>query len=165
MRNGSLMLVASNTQNKALFLDVNSIYNYTPSIPSSINITRPCGLHAVNDTFIYVSSWLNALPPTPVSTLQYSNNTWSLSPLVNTTPSINEAIFQTTVDSCGRLWLAVTGFGIRIFDQWGHLLLHQWPVPSGINGFHLTDNYELFVTNFTPGRILRFDPTIAQCTS
>lgn len=159
------MLIASNSNNKTLFYDVDSIYDYTPSTPPSISVSRPCGLNAVNDTFVYIGSWFSSLAPTPVSTLQYLNNTWFLSPLVNTTPTGSEKIFQTTVDSCGRLWLAVNGFGIRIFDQWGHLLLHQWPVTSGINGFLLTDNYELYVTNFSPGRIFHFNPHIDQCTS
>ena len=165
VRNDSLMLVASNTQSRTLFLNVNSIYNYTPSIPSSINVTKPCGLHAVNDTFIYVAPWSGSLVSTPVSALQYLNNTWSLSPLVNTTPVNTEKIFQTTVDSCGRLWLAVNQFGIRIFDRWGRVLLYQWPVAYGINGFYLTDNYELFVTDFSQNRTVRFDPNIDQCTS
>ena len=159
------MLIAANNDNKMLFYDVHSIYNYTSTSPSSISISRPCGLNAVNDTFIYIASWYSSLAPTPVSTLQYLNDTWSLSPLVNTTPTGVEKVFQTTVDSCGRLWLAVNRFGIRIFDRWGRLLLHQWPVTPGINGFLLTDNYELFVTNFSPGQIFHFDPQIDQCTS
>jgi len=76
-----------------------------------------------------------------------------------------EMIFQTTVDSCGRLWLAVSGFGIRIFDPWGYSLLYQWPVALSINGFLLLNNYELFVTNFVSNQIYYFNPNIGQCTS
>jgi hypothetical protein len=162
VQNNSLMLIASNSRNQILFYNVNSIKNYTASTPSSISVNSPCGLHAVNDSFIYVASWSTLLP---VSTLIYSNNTWSLSSLTNTTPSGSEMIFQTTVDSCGRLWLAVSGFGIRIFDPWGHSLLYQWPVALNINGFLLLNNYELFVTNYASNQIYHFNPNIGQCTS
>jgi hypothetical protein len=81
----------------------------------------PCGLYTVNDSFIYVASWHSLLPSTPVSILIYSNNTWNFSPLLNTTPLVDETIFQTTV----VFGLTVTGFVIRIFDLWGHSLLYQ----------------------------------------
>ena len=159
------MLIADNGNSRILFYDVQSIKNYTQSTPSSINITNPCGLYAVNDSFVYVTSWYSGLSPTPVSTLTLSNNTWKLSQLTNTTPSSGENSFQSTVDSCGRLWLAVNGYGIRIFDPWGRTLLYQWPVTPYMDGFLLLNNYELFVTNFTGNQILHFNPNIGQCTS
>jgi streptogramin lyase len=166
VHNNSLMLVASNGKNQTLFFDVISTNSYTPSIPSSIGVNRLCGLYAVNDSFIYIASWYSTVAFAPVSTLIFSNNTWILFSLPNTAPSItDEQIFQTTVDSCGRLWLANTGYGIRIFDPWGHSLLYQWPVSGNVNGFLLLDNYEFFVTDFQANQILHFNPNITQCTS
>jgi hypothetical protein len=162
IRNSSLMLIASYATSQILFFNVLSTKNYSSAIPSSISVTKPCGLYAVNDSFIYIASWVAS---TPVSTLKFSNNTWSVSSLPNTVPSGTERIFQTTVDSCGRLWLVVTGFGIRIFDAWGSVLLYEWPVSANINGFILLNNYELFVTDFSGNQITRFDPNITQCTS
>lgn len=158
IRTDTLMLAASFNKNQTLFFDVTS--NYTTTL--SIVVNSPCGLNTINDSFIYIASWTSL---TPVSTLIFSNNSWSLSTLPNTTPSGSERIFQTTIDSCGRLWLAVTGYGIRIFDPWGHTLLYEWPVSSNINGFLLLENYELFVTDFNGGQILHFNPNIEQCTS
>ncbi|UJR36267.1 hypothetical protein I4U23_028997 [Adineta vaga] len=146
IRNNSLMLIASNSKNQTLFFDVLSTTNYTPSTPSFMTVNRPCGVQAVNDTFIYITSWFASTTITPVSTLTYTNNTWLLSSLPNTTPTGSQKIFQTTIDSCGRLWLAITGLGIRIFDPWGNTLLYEWSVT-------------------TANKILYYNPNILQCTS
>ncbi|CAF1543311.1 unnamed protein product [Adineta steineri] len=165
IRNSSLMVVASNGKNQTLFLNVLSLSNYTSSTPSYISVNRPCGLYAVNDSFIYIGSWYSTTTLTPVSTLTYSNNTWSLSTLPNTTPNGTQKIFQTTIDSCGRLWVAINGYGIKIYDPWGYTLLYSWQVTTGMDGFHLTDNYELFIADFSANKILHFNPNIDQCTS
>ena len=165
IRNNSLIVVASNTNNQTLLFDVFSIRNYTSSTPSYVTTNRPCGVHAVNDTFIYIASWFATTTLTPVSTLTYTNGTWTLSALPNTTPTGTQKIFQTTIDSCGRLWLAVTGFGIRIYDPWGNSLLYAWSVTSGINGFLLSDHYEVYIADFSANKILYYNPNILQCTS
>jgi hypothetical protein len=83
-----------------------------------------------------------------------------LSSLSNTTLSSSQKIFQTTVHSCGRLWLAITGYDIQIFDPWGHSLLYKWSVTTNVNGILL-----LLVTDYSLGQILPFNPNIEQCTS
>lgn len=162
LRNNSLMLIASYSENQILFVDLSSTNNYGSSISSSITVNSPCGLYAVNDSFVYVASWT---PLAPVSTLIFTNNTWSLFQLPNTATSSIEKIFQTKVDSCGRLWLGITNLGIRIFDPWGRSLLYEWLVGANVNGFLLLDNYELYVTDFNGNQILHFNPNIEQCTS
>jgi hypothetical protein len=113
VRNNSLMLVADFDLNQIRFFDIISTNNYTSSTPSAISMNRTCGLHAANDSFIYVAPWSYSVP---VSNLIFSNNTWISSSLPNTTPSSGNRVFQPTIDSCGRLWLAVTGYGFQIFD-------------------------------------------------
>ncbi|CAF0771010.1 unnamed protein product [Adineta ricciae] len=165
IRNNSLIIVAANTNNQTLLFDVFSTRNYTSSTPSYITTNRPCTVHAVNDTFIYIASWFATTTLTSVSTLTYTNGTWTLTPLPNTTPTDTQKIFQTTIDSCGRLWLAVTGFGIRIYDPWGNSLLYAWSVTSGINGFLLSDHYDVYIADFSANKILYYNPNISQCTS
>jgi hypothetical protein len=55
VRNNSLMLVADFDLNQIRFFDIISTNNYTSSTPSAISMNRTCGLHAVNDSFIYVA--------------------------------------------------------------------------------------------------------------
>ena len=162
IRNGTLMLVAVHGSNQIAFFNGLSPVNYS-SVPSlTLAISSPCGLHAVNDSFIYVATWSVS---SPVSTLTFSSNIWTLNSLPNTMTSASKRIFQTTVDGCGRLWLAITGYGIRIYDPWGRAILFNWPVSSVINGILLLDDYELFLADFSNNRILHFKPNIDQCTS
>ena len=162
IRNGTLMLVAVFGANHIVFFDVFSPVNYS-SVPFlTLAINSPCGLYAVNDSFIYVASWIVS---NPVSTLTFSSNTWTSTALPNTRTVGIEKTFQTAVDGCGRLWLSITGYGIRIFDPWGRALLFSWPVSSGINGILLLDDYELFLADFANNMILHFKPNIGQCTS
>ena len=162
IRNGTLMLVAVYQSNNIVFYDVYSPANYS-SVPSLVfNISSPCGLYAVNDSFVYIASWTTS---SPISTLIFSNNIWTLASLPNTLTSSSERTFQTTVDSCGRLWMSITGYGIRIFDPWGNALLFSWPLSNGLDGILLLDDYELFLADYGTNRVLHFKPNIGQCTS
>lgn len=162
LRNNTLMLVASSTTSEILFFNVNSPTNLTLLSSLSISLQLACGLYAVNDSFVYVTSWTGAKP---IYTLVDVNHTWILSPLPNTVTASGEKTFQTTIDSCGRLWLGITSYGFRIFDRWGRTLLYSWPYPKAVNGFLLKNNYELYATDYSNDKIRYFNPNISQCTS
>lgn len=68
-----------------------------------------------------------------------------------------------TVDECERLWFALSGAGLVIFDNQGNYLGRFRP-PSMNCTFHVTiaDNYTLYLSGTGPGQIMRIDPGI-QC--
>ncbi len=85
-------------------------------------------------------------------------------PFNATTVSSSESLGDAMIDSCGRLWVIVYGFGIRIYDQTGTVLLANWTLSTGLGDILLLNNYELFLADYYNNQILHFTPNL-QCTS
>lgn len=133
-------------------------YNQSVSIPYDVvwSLTKR------NDSFIYICFWSYGVP---VHTLFYNGISWTVSNLTATKPSSSEIMTQVAIDSCERMWVAVYGFGIRIYDKTGQTLLANWSsISTGLDTLLILDTYETFFGDYDNNKILYFAPNL-QCTS
>ena len=163
IRNGTVMIVSMVSPDMIGFYRVSAGNTYTltstMTAPSS-----PYNVYRINDTLLYVAIFAIS---TPIYTLQdvNGNGGWTWSTLPVTTSFIISGNFQSTFDVCGRMWVSVKGYGIRIFDATGSQSLINWPLSSGLNGIALTNTFELYMADFNNGAILSYRPNIVGCTS
>ena len=73
--------------------------------------------------------------------------------------------FQATFNACGRMWISVKGYGIRIFDSTGTKSLYNWTVSTGLNEVLLTKNFDLYAADVLNNQVLSYRPGIGQYTS
>ena len=133
-------------------------YNQSVSLPYDV----VWSLTKFNDSLIYICFWTYGAP---VYTLSYNGISWTVSNLTTTKPSSSEIMTQVAIDSCQRMWVAVYGFGIRIFDKTGQTLLANWSsISTGIDTLLILDTYETFFDDYYNNKILYFAPNL-QCTS
>jgi hypothetical protein len=161
--NNTWMLVSIQYSRVIQFYSVNLMtntfqYNQSVSIPYDVvwSMTKR------NDTLIYICFWVSAAP---IYTLSYNGFAWVLSNLTTIEISSSEISTQVAIDSCARIWVAVYGFGIRIYDPNGLTLLANWStVSTGIDTLLVLDNYEIFLGDYDNNKIFHFAPNL-QCTS
>ena len=121
-------------------------------------------LNTVNDSFVLMTSWESSYPVYAIKSSSGISNTWSLVSFNATKVSASESLGDAIIDSCGRLWVVVYGFGIRIYDPSATVVLANWAVSTGLDDILLLDTYELFLSDYNGNKILHLNPNI-QCTS
>ncbi|CAF1224635.1 unnamed protein product [Didymodactylos carnosus] len=155
------MIVATETIAVLSFYRVyapGSNYSFMYSVPAPK--TSPCSLYKVNDTFLYLVHYYAS---TPIYKMILSGNSsnWTFVPLPNTaTPQYP---VQMAIDFCGRIWFAIYGLGVNIYDPTGSTLLATWPVSTGVGGILMLDNYELYLADYDNNQLLHFTPNL-QCS-
>lgn len=163
IRNGTVMIVAVQSTQTISFYNVTSPTSYksvfnlsAPSIPNT--------LYRVNDTSLYMATNMLA---DPIYTLTYniSTNSWIWGNLSLTKPAGITVNFQSAMDPCGRLWVSVAGYGIRIFDTYGTNLLYSWPVSILYAGIALSKQFDFYATDWLNGKVVYYPSRIGQCTS
>ncbi len=139
---------------------ITNTFQYNQSVVLPLDVVWT--LTKRNETFIYICFWQAG---TSVYTLSYDGLSWTVSNLTATQTSNTETPTQVGIDSCGRLWVTVYGFGIRIYDAPGQTLLANWSlVSTGIDTLLVLENYELFLGDYDNNIIQRY-ATDLQCTS
>jgi hypothetical protein len=162
IRNGTVMVVAIKSTLIIGFYNVTSptsfipVFNLAaPSIPNT--------LYRVNDTLIYMAT--NIISD-PIYTLTYNTPTsswiWGNLPLTKTNSLTSN--FQLTMDCCGRMWVSVYGYGIRIFDTYGTKSLYNWTFQN-YGGIALSKQFDLYVSNWPLLQVTGYQSGIKQCTS
>ena len=163
IRNGTVMIVSMVSPDMIGFYRVSAGNTYTltstMTAPSS-----PYNVYRINDTLLHVAIFAAS---TPIYTLQdvNGNGGWTWSTLPATTSSASAYNFQSTFDVCGRMWVSVKEYGIRIFDATGSQSLFNWPLSSGLNGITLTEKFDLYSADFLNSQVLAYRSGIEQCTS
>lgn len=132
-------------------------YNQSIAIPYDV----VWSLTKYNETLIYTCFWLAA---TTVYSVSYDGQSWIVSNLTATQTANSETPTQVNIDSCGRLWLTVYGFGIRIYDTTGQTLLANWSTGlTTVDTLLVQQNYEIFLGDYDNGKIYHYT-TDLQCT-
>ncbi|UJR38400.1 hypothetical protein I4U23_031069 [Adineta vaga] len=92
-------MIVSTQDNRSLTLfNVHSLTNYTFQRFIELPYSSIHGIAKVNDTFLYVSTWVNKY----IISCKYENSIWTHRLLVNN--SITAWGSHLTVDECGRIW-------------------------------------------------------------
>ncbi|CAF1067751.1 unnamed protein product [Adineta steineri] len=163
IQNGSIMVVPIQTLQLISFYNVTSPTSYTLSFSLSAP-AAPNTLYRVSDTLFYMSTGVNY---GPIYTLAYNSTTnswiWGTMPLTKSDITTNN--FQSTMDACGRLWVAINGYGIKIFDTYGTKLLYNLTITTGLNEIVLAKKFDLYVADNDNNKLLSYLPKIDQCTS
>ena len=114
------------------------------------------GLVRVSDTFFYASAWTNR----SVFAYTYANSSWSWQALVYAAG--NGTASHLTVDDCGRIWLIINNYGLRIYNATG-VELANWNITLGsgtVFDILLLPNYILYLTLRQAKQIVRYDPQV-----
>lgn len=161
IRNDTIMLLSLAGNSQIAFYNVTSPTSY--SLINTINAPlTPYTLYCVNDTFLYMTSMTSNAP---IYKLTYNGTGPWVWTSVPGTGSGSASNFQTTFDACGRMWISVKSFGIRIYDSTGTTLLHSWTLSTGLNTIALSETFDLYAADFLGSRVLSYRPGIEQCTS
>lgn len=166
-RNDTLMFVAVQWGNFSLY-----IFNisWTPTISTSVvqkfaAIEPPAfSPNVVNDTYALFTSWSSGTPVYAITAWSATSNVWTRTALPGTQVKATEYPGEAIADSCGRIWLIISGFGIRIFDSSGSVALANWTLSTGLSNILLSDSYELFLTDYGQNKVYTYKPNL-QCTS
>ncbi|CAF1072170.1 unnamed protein product [Didymodactylos carnosus] len=159
LQNNTIMVATVENLNMIQFYQI-SFSSFSTTLLFSIPAlhTSPYSLYKVNDTFLYLVYYTSA---TPNYILSYNNsNNWTLRALNATKPAASEISAQMTIDSYGRIWLAIHNFGVRVFDSTASVLLYSWPISTGLCGILLMDNYELFFSDYDNNKTYHYKPNI-----
>ncbi|CAF1399656.1 unnamed protein product [Adineta ricciae] len=162
-RNDTLMFVAVQEGDYGVY-----IYNisWTPQIFVSLAKTFPpivdqmWTIHTVNDSCVLTTCWSTNEPVYKIQSPTMTSMSWSRKSLPTTKVTGSNSLGEAVTDPCGRIWVVVYGFGIRIYDQSGTILLGNWSLTTGVANILLLDNYEVFVTEYDQNFIYHFDPVL-----
>jgi hypothetical protein len=163
IRNGTVMLVSMGSPSTIAFYNVSATGTY--AFISTLNApSTPYTMYYVNDALLHVST---RAASTPVLTLEQANGTggWTWGSFPATRSSSTTYNFQSTFDACGRMWVSIKGYGIRIFDTTGSQSLYNWSLTNGLNTIALTKAFDLYAADYGNNLILSYRPDIDQCTS
>ena len=161
LRDGQIMVVASAWNRKLVFFNRSNSssvnYTYSYSVPTSY--PTPHGLWYVNDSFFYATSWNNN---SVYSHATADGITWNktLFANVNAVPSGGGAA-HVMVDECGRRWISRGDDTMIIYDGNGTYIGNFTLSSVGIFDALFTDNYVMYLSNSSGGRIIRLDPHLA----
>ncbi|UJR20414.1 hypothetical protein I4U23_023545 [Adineta vaga] len=166
-RNDSLMFVTVQRGTYSMY-----IYNITwiPTISTTLIQTfiptsnQTWSAHTINDSYVIMTSWDPATQLYALTSSSSTSNVWSRTSLTTTRIKSSEYLGEAISDSCGRIWIVINGFGIRIFDPSITTILVNWTLSTTLSNILLFDDYELFLTDYTQNSVYRFSPNL-QCTS
>ena len=162
IRNDTVMLASVAGNTRIAFYNVSSATSYTLTSTLAAPET-PYNMYRVSDTLIYLATMTASEPLYTLSA--QSNGSWTWGSLPGTQSSGTTYNFQPTFDACGRLWVSVKGYGIRIYDSTGSKSLYNWTLSTGLNNIALSTTFDLYAADFLGSKILSYRPNITQCTS
>jgi hypothetical protein len=167
VRNNTVMFVAIQMASTPVIiynasLTTNTYISLNKTFPTAASY--PYAMNTVNDSFVLMAYWGSSVPVYAFKSPSNISNTWSMVGLNFTKVSSSETLGDAIIESCGRLWVVVYGFGIRIYDQSATHLLANWTLSTTLCNILLLGTYELFLSDYDNNRILRFKPNL-QCTS
>ncbi|CAF1450044.1 unnamed protein product, partial [Didymodactylos carnosus] len=126
------------------------------SSPAFLVLDNNDYLVTYNDTLVYMTHWIGG---TSVYQISF-NKSWTVEPLPATNTSTSGLIpAQVTWDSCGRMWVVVYGYGVRVYDAMGSTLLASWAVSTTLTAILLLDNYDLYLADYDNDKILYYKPS------
>ncbi|CAF1169431.1 unnamed protein product [Didymodactylos carnosus] len=77
------------------------------------------------------------------------------------TTNSTEAPTAIVIDSCGRLWVTIVNYGIRIYDQTG-TLIGSWAVSSQLYDIIVTETYDIYLVDKVSNKLSKYDTNV-QC--
>lgn len=160
INNGDTMIVASATNNFLVFFNRSDItstaYTFAYRIPFSQQ--HPHGLWRFNDSFFYVTSYINN---TICSYSAESNRSWTETLVVNAgSIAATGGGTHVTVDPDGRLWFSMETGGALIYDKQGVPLGTFNYSSVSIYDILITGKYVIYLSSYLSNQLLRFDPQI-----
>lgn len=168
-RNNTLMFVPVQRSSYSLY-----VYNITwqPSIRTSLmtkftsttSTQQTWTTNAINDTVVLMTTWGISESVNIIRSPSSTSNLWNISTLPRTTVGSSEYLADVAIDSCGRIWITVNKYGIRIYDPSGTISLANWTLSTGLSNILLLDNYELILTDYDNNYIYQYKPNL-KCTS
>ena len=166
IRDGTVMIVSMVSTNMLIFYNVNvSLHSTYTQASTWYASTTPSATCPVNDTLLYMAA---AATNTRIYTftLDTSTNFWSWGTLSAVTRSSSTTFnFKPIIDICGRMWVSVRGYGIRIFDATGSHSLYNWSLSTGLSSIALTETFDLYAADFLNDQVISYQPDIQECTS
>ena len=160
LRDGQTMIVSSTSNQKLLFFNRSntSPVNYTYSYQLSTSYPAPHGLWYVNDSFFHATSWdWNSV----YSHATTNGVSWNETLFANVNNVVNTGgVTHVMVDECGRRWASGDGNTLIIYDSSGVYVGNLSIATGGIFDALITDNYVLYISDFSASKVLRLDPHI-----
>lgn len=162
IRNDTMMLASIAGTSRIVFYNVTSSTSYTLT-STLVAPDTPYNMYRISDSLIYLATMTSS---TPLYTLTgNSNGSWTWGTLPNTQSTSTSYNFQPTFDPCGRMWVSVKGYGVRIYDSIGSKSLYNWSLSTGLNNIALSDTFDFYAADFFGSKIHSYRPNINQCTS
>jgi hypothetical protein len=157
------MVAAIRSTYTIAFLNVTSPTSYIPTFNLSAP-SKPNTLYRFNDTLLYMATNMTS---DPIYTLTYniSTNSWVWGNLSVTKTNSTTSNFRLTIDSCGRMWVSIYSYGIRIYDTYGTKLLVKWPWAGYYGDVALSKQFELYFSDIVYNQVSFYDVGVTQCTS
>jgi hypothetical protein len=159
IENQKMLIIISLSTNTLVFVRFNSPTNYTclnsTHLPSGAS---PQALMKINETFFYVTTWSSKC----VYSYSFNGLTWiqSLFANVSQTLSISSIhLGHLHVDSLGRRWMMVVGFGLVIYDEWG-MFLSSWKFGNASFDIYISDDYRIIVSDYGISSLTLYEPNI-----
>ena len=160
INNGYTMIVASANNNFLIFFNRSELAStaYTFVYRVSFSRQQPHGLWRINDSFFFVTSYINN---TIYSYSAENNGSWTEALVVDASSIISTGGgTHVTVDPDGRLWFSMENGGALIYDKQA-VLLGTFSYPSvSIYDIFITENYVVYLSSYLSNQLLRFDPQI-----
>ena len=154
-----ILIIASLNTNTLVFVRFNLPTNYTClnsiHLPSGAD---PQALMKINETFFYVTTWGSKC----VYSYYFDGMTWIQSLFANVSQTLtlsNIHLGHLHVDSLGRRWVMVVGFGLVIYDEWG-TFLSLWKFGNAPYDIYISDDYRLIVSDFGNSSLTLYEPNI-----
>ena len=164
LRDGQIMVVASAGNQKLVFFNRSnsSSVNYTYSYSLPTSYLTPHGLWYVNDSFFHATSW----DGNSVYSYATTNGVnWNSTLFANLSTVVNgNGVSHVTVDECGRRWVSRENNIMIIYDGNGTYIGNFTLSSDRIFDALFTDNYVMYLSNSSGGRIIRLDPHLACWT-
>ncbi|CAF1312449.1 unnamed protein product [Didymodactylos carnosus] len=135
--NTILCIETQNVPNSTiLFYKWTSSSNFTLYRTISMPITNAYGLAKMNDEYLLIA---NTKVTGSVYKLSIVNGTYTT--FVATTGS--QYPMSVVIDNCGRIWIPITSYGLKIYDSTG-LLLGTWTESTSLYDLVVTPNYDIY---------------------
>ena len=158
--NGQTMVVSSTGNQTIVFFDRSSTspVNYTYAYHIVTSFPAPHGLRYVNDSFFYATSW-NRNSVYLYATID--GLTWNETLFANVNNVVNGATAaHVTIDECGRRWVSIFQNTMVIYDSDGAYIGNLTLPFNTIFDALFMDNYVLYLSDYSGGKIVRLDPHI-----
>ena len=161
LNGGQQMIVVSSHSDLLVIFNRSSVVSYDYHFIGSRIVSghNPHCLFFFDESTFYLSSWNDN---TVYRYLNAGNATTWTETLVLNASSVTSvsAGNHITIDACGRYWFSLGPAGVKIFDGQG-LLLGSFYIPgSYIFDALILDNFVIYLSDPTLGRITRIDTNI-----